>query len=256
MQQDIIWDDVSVEDHLFIFGRLRGTHGSKLVTDVERMLVSLGFPEKAKSLAGTLSGGQKRRLCVGLAMVGGNAVVFLDEPTAGLDPVSRRQLWELIQANRQGRAILLTTHFMDEADVLGDRIAIVKEGRLRALGSSKFLKNRFGLGYLLRSSLAQNTDINPIVQKIQQFVPSAQVVSAAGTELAVRMPKEAVSVFADMMEALENDGKSLGVLSFGIETTTLEEVFMRIVNEDTEMMLSDPKKAARMLGASKEPSGQ
>lgn len=252
MQQDIIWDDVSVEDHLFIFGRLRGTHGSKLVTDVERMLVSLGFPEKAKSLAGTLSGGQKRRLCVGLAMVGGNAVVFLDEPTAGLDPVSRRQLWELIQANRQGRAILLTTHFMDEADVLGDRIAIVKEGRLRALGSSKFLKNRFGLGYLLRSSLAQNTDINPIVQKIQQFVPSAQVVSAAGTELAVRMPKEAVSVFADMMEALENDGKSLGVLSFGIETTTLEEVFMRIVNEDTEMMLSDPKKAARMLGASKD----
>lgn len=112
MQQDIIWDDVSVQDHLYIFGRLRGASGKKLDDDVQRMLLSLGFPEKAHSLAGTLSGGQKRRLCVGLSMVGGNAVVFLDEPTAGLDPVSRRQLWELVQNNRQGRAILLTTHFM------------------------------------------------------------------------------------------------------------------------------------------------
>lgn len=95
MQQDIIWDDVSVEDHLYIFGRLRGASGPRLDEDVTRMLQSLGFPEKARSLAGTLSGGQKRRLCVGLSMIGGNSVVFLDEPTAGLDPVSRRQLWEV-----------------------------------------------------------------------------------------------------------------------------------------------------------------
>lgn len=252
MQQDIIWDDVSVEDHLMLFGQLRGTRGAKLRIDVDRMLQSLGFPEKAKSLAGTLSGGQKRRLCVGLAMVGGNSVVFLDEPTAGLDPVSRRQLWELIQANRNGRAILLTTHFMDEADVLGDSIAIVKEGRLRALGTSKYLKTRFGLGYLLRCSLKQGTESEPILKIIHKFVPSASIVSNAGTELAIRMPKEAVTMFADMMESLEHAANKIGVLSFGIETTTLEEVFMRIVNEDTEVMMKNPEEAARMLGASAE----
>ena len=139
---------------------------------------------------------------------------------------------------------------MDEADVLGDRIAIVKEGRMRALGTSKFLKVRFGLGYLIRNSLKQNVDINPIVALIQSHVESAQVVSNAGTELAIRLPKEAVSRFANLMEALENKSRELGVLSFGIETTTLEEVFMRIVNEDTETMMSNPEEASRMLGAS------
>ena len=99
-----------------LFARLRGYHGEKLRTDVRNMLDSLGFPDKAKSLAGTLSGGQKRRLCVGISMVGGNSVCYLDEPTAGLDPVSRRQLWELVQKNRAGRAILLTTHFMVRID--------------------------------------------------------------------------------------------------------------------------------------------
>lgn len=84
-----------------------------------------------------------------------------------MDPVSRRQLWELVQKNREGRAILLTTHFMDEADVLGDRIAIVKEGRLRALGTAKFLKQRFGLGYLLRMSLAEDAKPQSIASDIQ-----------------------------------------------------------------------------------------
>jgi ABC-type multidrug transport system ATPase subunit len=81
MQQNVIWDDISVEDHLFIFARLRGLKGPALREDVKGMLEHLGFPEKARSAAGTLSGGQKRRLCVGISMVGGNSVVYLDEPT-------------------------------------------------------------------------------------------------------------------------------------------------------------------------------
>ena len=249
MQQDIIWDDVNIEDHLILFGGLRGLHGKALRDDVDRMIESLGFPEKRHSLAGTLSGGQKRRLCVGLSMVGGNSVVYLDEPTAGLDPVSRRQLWELVQRNRAGRAILLTTHFMDEADVLGDRIAIVKEGRLRAIGSSTFLKQRFGLGYLLRMSLMEGTNANNIMERVQTFVSDATVASSAGTELSVRMTKDAVTRFPSLFETLETENRILGVLSFGIETTTLEEVFMRIVNEDNETLLTNHKEANQLLGA-------
>jgi ATP-binding cassette subfamily A (ABC1) protein 3 len=250
MQQDIIWDDVSVEDHLYLFGSLRGMFGAKLRADVDAMVESLGFPEKRKSMAGTLSGGQKRRLCVGISMVGGNSVVYLDEPTAGLDPVSRRQLWDLVQKNRAGRAILLTTHFMDEADVLGDRIAIVKEGRLRALGTSKFLKQRFGLGYQLKMSLTEGADVKLIVARVATFVPEVSTASNAGTELSLRLPKETVSQFPTLFEALESESKSLGVLSYGIETTTLEEVFMRIVNEDTEQLISNHEEANRLLTAS------
>eukprot|EP01038_Epipyxis_sp_PR26KG_P005687 gene5687-7851_t len=256
MQQDIIWDDVNVEDHLLLFGRLRGLHGKKLRDDVTAMLDTLGFPEKRKFLAGTLSGGQKRRLCVGLSMVGGNSVVYLDEPTAGLDPVSRRQLWELVQKNRQGRAILLTTHFMDEADVLGDRIAIVKEGRLRAIGTSKFLKKRFGIGYMLRMSLKEESNPNNVLEEVSRFIPSTTIASTAGTELSLRLPREGVSIFPDLFEHLESHSKSLGILSFGIETTTLEEVFMRIVDEDNEQLCKNHEEANRMLAASAEERDQ
>ncbi len=141
---------------------------------------------------------------------------------------------------------------MDEADVLGDRIAIVKEGRLRALGTSKFLKQRFGLGYQLKMSLLVDANVPRIVARMADFVPEVGIASNAGTELSLRLPKEAVSQFPAMFERLESESKSLGVLSYGIETTTLEEVFMRIVNEDTEQLLTNPEEANRLLAASAE----
>lgn len=250
MQSDVIWEDISIIDHLYLFGRLRGMSGNELKKDVDTMIESLGFPEKAFSAAGTLSGGQKRRLCVGISMVGGNSVVYLDEPTAGLDPVSRRQLWELVQRNRTGRAILLTTHFMDEADVLGDRIAIVKEGRLRAIGSARYLKKKFGMGYLLRCSMDSNSDPRRIQDCITHYVPEASFISNAGTEFAMRLPKEAVVIFPSLFEYIDNNKHSLSVVNYGIETTTLEEVFMRIVNEDTEALITNHQEANQLLGAS------
>jgi ABC-type multidrug transport system ATPase subunit len=249
MQSDVIWDDISVIDHLYLFGRLRGMHGQALKEDVDRMIDSLGFPEKAYSAAGTLSGGQKRRLCVGISMVGGNSVVYLDEPTAGLDPVSRRHLWELVQRNREGRAILLTTHFMDEADVLGDRIAIVKEGRLRALGSARYLKKRFGMGYLIRCSMEADSDVSQIQECVSRHIPEASFISNAGTEFSMRLPKEAMTSFSRLFEEIDHRKHELSLTNYGIETTTLEEVFMRIVNEDTETLLSNPIEANRLLGA-------
>ncbi|KAK6014075.1 hypothetical protein OSTOST_20576, partial [Ostertagia ostertagi] len=86
----------------------------------------------------------KRRLCIGIALVGGSRFVILDEPTAGVDVTSRREIWSLLQNNKKGRTILLSTHHMDEADILSDRIALLSEGRLITLGSSMFLKNRYG----------------------------------------------------------------------------------------------------------------
>ena len=154
----------------------------------------------------------------------------------------------------------------------GDRIAVVKEGRLRALGTSRFLKQRFGLGYLLRMSLAAGTGAQAqqqaqqqqeagqqqgaggasekVQQRVQAFVSEATVASSAGTELSLRLPREAVPQFPDLFEALEAESKDLGVVSYGIETTTLEEVFMRIVNEDNELLLQDHEESNRMLGAS------
>lgn len=94
--------------------------------------------------ARTLSGGMKRKLSVGIALCGGSRVVFLDEPTSGMDPGARRLIWDLLQQERSGRTILLTTHFMEEADLLGDRIAIMANGVVQCCGSSLFLKKMYG----------------------------------------------------------------------------------------------------------------
>lgn len=275
-QQNVLFPQLTVWEHLLFFGRLKGLTGHALHTAASSALQSVGLTEKKDTASSALSGGMKRKLSLALALAGDPLFVLLDEPTSGMDPHSRRATWELLQRSKAGRVVLLTTHFMDEADVLGDRIAIVKEGRLRALGSAKFLKNRFGLGYLLRMSLsagnnntnsdsqggkdnnsnaksnAQSTTVQRIVEFVRSFVPVATIASSAGTELSLRLPRDAVPVFASLLEALETRNNELGIASFGIETTTLEEVFMRIVNEDNEQLLTNHDEANRLLTATPE----
>ena len=121
----------------------------KVKKAVDDILKDIDLEEKKEVLAKKLSGGQKRRLSVGIALIGDPKIIFLDEPTAGVDPYSRRHMWSLLKKRKEGKVILLTTHFMDEADILADRKAIMSKGHLRCFGSSLFLKNRFGLGYHL-----------------------------------------------------------------------------------------------------------
>ena len=89
----------------------------------------------------------KRKVNLGIALVGGSNVVLLDEPTSGMDPQARRYTWDLLQTEKKSRTILLTTHFMEEADILGDRIAIMARGQIQCYGTSMFLKRK--LGYIL-----------------------------------------------------------------------------------------------------------
>lgn len=114
------------------------------------------------TMAKNLSGGNRRKLSVAIALIGGSKFVLLDEPTAGMDLSARRKLWNMLKNYKSNRIIILTTHYMDEADILGDRIGIMTEGQLICLGSSLFLKNRFGVGYnltMVKKSKEPNTVI-------------------------------------------------------------------------------------------------
>ena len=107
-------------------------------------------------------------------------VLMLDEPTSGMDPSARRFTWDLLQRYRGGRTILLTTHFMDEADVLGDRIAIMAEGKVQCCGSSLFLKNHYGVGYHIVMVKQPDCKVKRITELVKQFVPLAELESNAG----------------------------------------------------------------------------
>ncbi|KAF9415681.1 hypothetical protein BGZ94_010428 [Podila epigama] len=131
-------------------GGSSSTGDKSLLSDyLEHLLEDVHLKEKKHERVSTFSGGMKRKLSVALAFLGDPKVVLLDEPTTGMDVFTRKQVWQLMQDSKAGRAILLTTHSMEEADALGDRIAILSHGQLQTLGSSLFLKNRFGLGYRL-----------------------------------------------------------------------------------------------------------
>jgi len=143
-QHDILWDDLTCIDHLLFYARLKGIDSKNEMAHVNKILQDVGLSDSATKMAKQLSGGMKRRLSIGISLVGDSPILFLDEPTTGLDPETRRYLWTTIQNAKAGRCIILTTHSMEEADVLSTKIAIMSNGSLKCIGDQMHLKNKFG----------------------------------------------------------------------------------------------------------------
>ncbi|EFJ47839.1 hypothetical protein VOLCADRAFT_60977, partial [Volvox carteri f. nagariensis] len=139
-QFDILWPDLTVYEHLELYGAIKGYLRVEIPELAAAAAAKVGLTSKLHSLAGELSGGQRRKLSVAIAFLGNPAVVFLDEPTSGMDPYSRRFTWEVIRQHRSESAIVLTTHSMEEADLLGDRVVILARGRVAAQGTGMELK--------------------------------------------------------------------------------------------------------------------
>jgi ABC-2 type transport system ATP-binding protein len=145
LQETQLNDKLSVEESLRMFRSF-----SERGRDVNEVLALVELESKRASWVGKLSGGQKQRLAIGCALVGAPELLFLDEPTTGLDPQSRRQLWALLTRYRaEGGTILLTTHYMDEAETLCDRVAIVDKGKVIALGTPRALISSLGAEHVV-----------------------------------------------------------------------------------------------------------
>ena len=167
-QHDVLFDLLTPEEHLDIFYEFKGADKTNKKKEIESLLHDIGVADKRNSLASQLSGGNKRKLSVAIALCGNSRFVLLDEPTAGLDIQARRQLWNMLRAYKKDKIVLLTTHYMDEADILGDRIGIMTQGKMTCLGSSMFLKSRFGVGYVMtviKTSPLPNTKVLPYLHE-------------------------------------------------------------------------------------------
>uniref|UniRef100_F1RPC9 ATP binding cassette subfamily A member 14 n=1 Tax=Sus scrofa TaxID=9823 RepID=F1RPC9_PIG len=221
-QDDILFSDLTVSEHLYFYCVVKIR-----LKEVNTMLTSFGLLEKRDALSKSLSGGMKRKLSIIIALIGGSKVVILDEPTSGMDPVSRRFTWDVLQQHKQNRTILLTTHHMDEADFLGDRIAIMAKGYLKCCGSSIFLKKTYGVGYHIIMVKEPHCHVKEITQLIHHHVPEAILENNVAAELSFILPKEYTHRFKDLFADLEDRREELGIASFGISITTLEEVFFR-----------------------------
>jgi ATP-binding cassette, subfamily A (ABC1), member 3 len=216
-QHDILFPLLTVEEHLSLFAAFKGTPKALIKEEVENMIQSVGLTEKRKDYSRVLSGGQKRKLSVAIAFIGGSRIVFLDEPTSGMDPYSRRFTWNVIRQHREGRVVVLTTHFMDEADLLGDRIAIMGDGQLQCCGSSLFLKRAFGVGYNMTIEKKDHTTFNSATMTdiVMSRIPTATLLTDVGTELTFQLPLTSSDEFQNLFEHIDNNEASLGVQSYG-----------------------------------------
>lgn len=146
-----------------------------------------------------------------------------------MDTSARRYIWTMLKNYKSNRIIVLTTHFMDEADFLGDRIGIMGEGKLICCGSSVFLKNEFGVGYNLTMVKEDPiVDSTPIINLIHQHIPLAKVLSNVSAEVAFQLPLATVTEFPNLFEDIDKNLVKLKINSYGISITTLEEVFLKV----------------------------
>ncbi|TSK45874.1 ATP-binding cassette sub-family A member 1 [Bagarius yarrelli] len=280
-QHNVLFSMLTVEEHIWFYARLKGLSEEEVKDEMDQILYDTGLPHKRKSKTSELSGGMQRKLSVALAFVGGSKVVILDEPTAGVDPYARRGIWDLLLKYRAGRTIILSTHHMDEADILGDRIAIISHGKLCCVGSSLFLKTHLGTGYYLtlvkkdqEASLSssrnstttesyikkdeddsesssdaglgsdQESDAATAIGLILKHVPNARMVEDLGHEITFVLPYESAKdgAFVDLFHDLDDHLSALGISSYGVSDTTLEEIFLKVAEDsgvDTEMMSGD-----------------
>lgn len=168
--------------------------------------------------------------------MGGNSkIVFLDEPASGMDPGARRTLWDILLAEKKDRTILLTTHFMDEADVLSDRIAILADGELKCAGSTFFLKKRFDTGYHLICAKDEDCLSNRVTELLEKHIPDIRLEHENDTEITYLLPEDRNDKFKEIFEDLENNEERLKIGSFGVSLTTLEEIFLKIGKSESFM---------------------
>src|ERR1017187_6820335 len=204
---------------------------------IEEVMTELQLTEKSESWVGKLSGGQKQRLAVATALVGNPRILFLDEPTTGLDPQSRRQLWEIIRVfQRKGGTVLLTTHYMDEAERLCDQLAIVDHGQIIAEGTPADLIDRLGGHHVVEfqvshanknnnGSADNNNDNDDDAIDRWRSLPSVESVRREDSAVLLSVREPHLTIPA-LLDAVTNDGHQLEHLS--TRQASLEDVFVQL----------------------------
>uniref|UniRef100_A0A8B9EG06 ATP binding cassette subfamily A member 12 n=1 Tax=Anser cygnoides TaxID=8845 RepID=A0A8B9EG06_ANSCY len=259
MQHNVLFNYLTTKEHLLLYGYIKVPHWSKeeLYQEVKRTLKETGLYSHRHKLAGSLSGGMKRKLSIAIALLGGSRVVILDEPTTGVDPCSRRSIWEIISKNKKGRTIILSTHHLDEAEVLSDRIAFLEHGGLRCCGSPFYLKETFGDGYHLtltkKKNMIEECDTAAVTSLIQSHLPEAYLKEDIGGELVYVLPpfKSTVSgAYQALLRALDTSLSDLHLGCYGISNTTVEEVFLNLTKELGKDPQDDTELPQQLPGAS------
>uniref|UniRef100_A0A8C3FSN8 ATP binding cassette subfamily A member 10 n=1 Tax=Chrysemys picta bellii TaxID=8478 RepID=A0A8C3FSN8_CHRPI len=229
-QFNIQFEVLTVKENLRIFAKIKGIRLKEVEQEVQNVLTMLKIKDIQDCQASNLSGGQKRKLTLGIALLGDPQVLILDEPTAGLDLSSRYHVWSLLKEHKANRVTLFSTQLTDEADIIADRKAFISHGRLKCVGSSLFLKRKWGIGYHLSLHINDSCDSAKMTSLVQQHIPNAKLSGQSHEELIYMLPFENVDKFPELFCDLDTH-VCQEILSYGISMTTLADVFLTLEEE-------------------------
>ena len=231
-QEDIFFDYLTVSQHLKYMCEIKG--GNINMNEINDLIIRIGLGEKATSLCSSLSGGQKRKLCTALALIGNSKIILLDEPTSGMDPIAKKSLWDFLKNYQNDKIILLTTHSLDEAEYLGDRIGIMSDGHFICCGSSSYLKSKYPCGFninlLINPNKFDDKKKKEIFEKIKNFEPEAAIRVASKSVFSINIQSNNENV-DKIFSLIEKSKEEYGIEDYTVASTSLEDVFLKINNK-------------------------
>lgn len=225
-QDIVLWDSLTCQESLKFMGEMYEVPEDILKKRVERLLNDLMLTDKSNTIVSNLSGGMKRRLNLAMALIHSPEIVILDEPSEGLDPQSRRVLWNFIRSlrDKEGKTVILTTHLMDEADSLSDRIAIIDHGKLLRLDTPHNLKREIGEGDVVYIHLSDPNKNLEVINVLKNMDSIDSVMEVEG-KINVRT-LNAVGKLPEIMVELQN--LNVAVEDLFLRPNTLEDVFIEL----------------------------
>lgn len=244
-QMNTLWKELTVRQHLEIFTRINGIKGQEADQAIQYLLDSLQLEYYSQQKVGELSMGTQRKLCVALSVIGAPRILFLDEPSTGIDPVGRNQIWDLIKTvvrAKQG-SMILTTHYMQEAELVGDKLGILVNGAFQTIGTLANLKKKHG-DYLIVIKVLEHDGLRGRIGKAVEYVfPEAKLEEGCNMnskidEIVFKVPAEMMK-FSKIFEVLAASKADGEIEDFSIFTTTLEQIFVRLVKDQVKRGLEE-----------------
>ena len=269
-QHDVLFDQLTIREHLEMFCIFKGYSSDNIDEEIDKTLHDFELDNIQSITAKNLSAGQRRKLSIAISLIGGSKVIFLDEPSSGMDITSRRNLWDILKRQTEQKIIILTTHYMEEASVLGKRIGIINAGKMKCIGTPLFLIERFGKFMNLNITKEEGADNDKIIDFIKKRAENIEY-EILSEEILFRIPKkkekskdnidnlllsdntsknsEENSINSEaphegskdinldltkFFEDLDKNLKNLEIKSYSVSMPTLEDVFLNVAAEDAK----------------------
>jgi len=242
-QFDTLIERLSVRENLIFFGKIKGLDSDQVIPVTEAFLAAMSIKRYEHKLVQQLSGGNRRKVSLAVALMGAPPTVYLDEPSTGLDPVACRLMWRLLSkiSSAKNTAIVLTTHNMLECEAVCTRVCIMKLGQMVCLGDSQHLRSTHGTGFQLEMSLKVPDAAEGIKQFVENNFTGAVLIEVHSMMLNYEIPRESITKLSKAFKLLQDNKESLGIEDYVLSQSTLEQVFLKQirVNESDVSKLAD-----------------